>query len=178
MPGRISLSAILFLLLAPFAGPIFSPPDTEAALRREDLNPDQEKLYRKVGTELVCQCGCLSPIGSCPHAQCGFGVPFKQEIFQKIVDGAGHQEILDHFVEKYGLKILAAPPKRGFNLVAGWSFPLLVVGSLGAVVAFLVRRWTAWSADESSRRNVPERPAPDGDKYRTRLQKELEEFER
>ncbi len=40
--------------------------------------------------------------------------------------GATHQEVLDFFVARYGAKVLAAPPKSGFNLVA-WLFPALAV---------------------------------------------------
>jgi cytochrome c-type biogenesis protein CcmH len=40
--------------------------------------------------------------------------------------GATRQEVLDFFVDRYGVEVLAAPPKSGFNLVA-WILPALAV---------------------------------------------------
>ena len=177
MTRRIRTWTIFLLAFWAVYGSILLSTNSEAAIRREDLNPEHEKMYQKLGGELMCQCGCLSPIGSCPHPQCGFGVPFKEDIFQKIVDGNSRQEILDHFIQDYGLKILAAPPKTGFNLVAGWSFPFIVIGSIGTIVVFFIRRWVSTTAEEATKKSVSGGPTPKGDKYRSQLQKELDEFE-
>ncbi len=45
---------------------------------------------------------------------------------EMLAQGAGRQEVLAFFVERYGVEVLAAPPKSGFNLVA-WLFPALAV---------------------------------------------------
>ena len=51
------------------------------------------------------------------------------------------QQIKDELVENYGTAILAAPPRRGFDLLAWW-LPLggVIVGA--ALLAFGVWRWT------------------------------------
>ncbi|MGH2374538.1 MAG: cytochrome c-type biogenesis protein [Gemmatimonadales bacterium] len=62
-------------------------------------------------------------------------------IKEKLQQGEGREEILAYFVSRYGESILAAPPKRGFNLVV-WVGPFAVL-LLGATLAInTLRRWT------------------------------------
>ena len=49
----------------------------------------------------------------------------------RIQAGDSKQEIKDRLVDQYGPKILAAPPKEGFDLLA-WVLPL--VGAAGAAL--------------------------------------------
>ena len=59
-----------------------------------------------------------------------------------LVDGGySAQEIIDAFVGTYGERVLMAPRKSGFNLVA-WLTPGLALVVGGFVVVFmLMRRW-------------------------------------
>lgn len=181
------LSAALFAGIAwiGVAGIFFHLSASPAlALSRQDLNPPQEELYKILSGEFTCQCGCLQPVGICPHAECGFGIPFKKELISLIVEGKTQNEIRDHFIGKYGLYILSAPPKSGFNLIAGWSLPFAAVATVGLVVTFFIRKWVVISASAAvNRKDSPvSRSASPGsasgkEKYRSLLQKELDEFE-
>lgn len=59
----------------------------------------------------------------------------------RIAAGDTKGEIKEKLVEQFGPAVLAAPPRRGFNLLA-WVLPL--VGALGgaAVLAVLAWRWS------------------------------------
>lgn len=65
----------------------------------------------------------------------------KTFISQRIAAGDSKNEIKDRLVADYGPQILAAPPKKGFNLLA-WLLP--IVGVLGGalVLAALAWRWS------------------------------------
>jgi cytochrome c-type biogenesis protein CcmH len=59
----------------------------------------------------------------------------------RIQAGDSKQEIKDRLVDQYGPRILAAPPKEGFDLLA-WVLPL--AGALGGalVLGFAAWRWS------------------------------------
>jgi cytochrome c-type biogenesis protein CcmH len=59
---------------------------------------------------------------------------------RRIAAGATEQQIKAELVAQFGTAILAAPPKRGFDLLA-WALPF--AGLLGAagLIALSVRRW-------------------------------------
>ena len=65
----------------------------------------------------------------------------KTVISRRIAAGDSKDEIKDQLVAEYGPQILAAPPKKGFNLLA-WLLP--IVGVLGGalVLAALAWRWS------------------------------------
>ena len=56
---------------------------------------------------------------------------------EMLTEGASRQEILDFFVARYGLSVLAAPPKSGVNLLV-WVLP--IAGMLAALAGGYVGR--------------------------------------
>ena len=82
----------------------------------------------------------------------------RQFIAARIAAGDTKSEIKERLVARFGPAVLAAPPKRGFNLLA-WLLPLagLSIGALAAGI--LVWRWTrprreeapAWSQNGRAR---------------------------
>jgi cytochrome c-type biogenesis protein CcmH len=74
----------------------------------------------------------------------------RHEIREMLGAGQSEQEILDHYVAKYGDLVLAAPAAHGFNLIPYLvPFLLLLVGSGSLVV--IVRRWATSPTRESRR---------------------------
>jgi len=55
-------------------------------------------------------------------------------------DGATKSQIEDKLVAQFGPSILAAPPKKGFDLLA-WILPFVGVIGGAVVLAVLARRW-------------------------------------
>ena len=62
-------------------------------------------------------------------------------IAARIAAGDSKQEIKDLLVAQYGPKILAAPPKKGFNLLA-WLLPIALLLGGGLVLGVLAWRWS------------------------------------
>jgi cytochrome c-type biogenesis protein CcmH len=70
----------------------------------------------------------------------------------RIQAGDSKQEIKDRLVDQYGPRILAAPPKEGFDLLA-WVLPLA-----GAAVGALVLGFAAWRWSRGREQLPPEAP--------------------
>jgi cytochrome c-type biogenesis protein CcmH len=62
-------------------------------------------------------------------------------ISARIAAGDSKQEIKDLLVAQYGTKILAAPPKKGFNLLA-WLLPMFLLLGGAIVLGLLAWRWS------------------------------------
>lgn len=95
-------------------------------------------------------------------------------IEQKLAQGESQEEIIQAFIARYGEKVLAEPPKRGFNLTA-WLLPFVAILGGGGVIYILLKQWVRrgrrYQADA-----VPK--AEEGDEgYQRRVEEELEEFE-
>ena len=89
--------------------------------------------------EVMCPiCNTTLDQSSSPAAQ-----RIKALISRRIAAGDSKDEIKDLLVAEYGPQILAAPPKKGFNLLA-WLLP--IVGLLGGALALGALAWR-WSRD-------------------------------
>jgi hypothetical protein len=96
----------------------------------------------KLGHRLMCTCGCSQLLGECDHYGCPDRDKELGELTALIGSGKSDKQILDAFVAEYGVVVLAAPPKQGFDLVA-WIAPFAVflAALLGTIL--LVRHWSA-----------------------------------
>jgi cytochrome c-type biogenesis protein CcmH len=59
----------------------------------------------------------------------------------RIAAGDCEGEIKSALVDEFGESVLAAPPKRGFNLLA-WVLPLAGLAAGAVAVGFAARRWS------------------------------------
>ena len=66
---------------------------------------------------------------------------WRELIRQKLANGESKEQILQYFVDISGEAILAAPPKKGFALMA-WLVPWFVVVNGAVLIVVLIRRWT------------------------------------
>jgi len=90
--------------------------------------------------QLMCQCGCAQLLGECDHVGCPDRDKELSELSTEISAGLTDQEILNSFVAKYGMTVLAAPPAKGFDLVA-WIAPFAVFAAALLGTILLIRRW-------------------------------------
>jgi cytochrome c-type biogenesis protein CcmH len=70
-------------------------------------------------------------------------------IVERIDAGDTKSEIKDKLVAQFGERILAAPSKSGFNLLA-WVLPFIGIVAAGIVVFVVLRRWRRSRASASS----------------------------
>ncbi len=132
----------------------------------------------EVESRLACQCGCGLTVQTCDHLQCSFGVPVKEDITSSLAAGETGEEIIARYVAEYGEKVLSAPTRKGFNLVA-WYGPYLAL-ILGAVVVLVaVRRMSsARETGDKTAGNGEPLAASRSSALQDQLHRELEELER
>ena len=154
---RLRLAAVLA---------VFALAAVPAAVASEE-HPTLSELER----EVVCPtCNTTLEMSRSPVADRMRGF-----IRRRIDAGDTKSEIKDALVAEFGEEVLAAPPPRGFNLLA-WLLPL--GGSVLALVAvaILARRWTHRRADTAGGPALNGRASIDPALER-RLDEELARFE-
>jgi cytochrome c-type biogenesis protein CcmH len=65
----------------------------------------------------------------------------KADIARRIAAGQSKQQIKDELVAEFGQKVLAAPPAKGFNLLA-WVLPFVALFGGALVLGLLAWRWS------------------------------------
>ena len=121
--------------------------------------------------EFLCQCGCGLTLATCTHAVCGPRDQMLAALGRLLAQGKTASEIRAAFVAAYGEAVLAAPPRRGFNLVAWWG-PYAVLAAGGAVVLSLLALWVRRTEHLSA---LP--PSPLTPEQREAVRRELERLE-
>lgn len=97
--------------------------------------------------ELICPtCNTTLALSNAPIAD-----RMREFIRERIDAGDTKTEIKDALVAEFGEEVLAAPPKKGFSLLA-WVLPLAGIAAAGAVVGLLAWRWAGTG---KRRRGVP-----------------------
>jgi cytochrome c-type biogenesis protein CcmH len=131
---------------------------------------EQHPTLAELERELVCPtCKTTLQMSNAPVAE-----RMRAFIRQRIAAGDTKSEIKDKLVAQFGESVLAAPPARGFNLLA-WLVP--IAGGLIAVVvvAILARRWSRGRAGAPAGPSADGRPLDPG--LERRVDEELARFE-
>ena len=125
--------AAVFLLLAV---------STSAALFSSRLQAQQNDRAKQIGGKFMCMCGCNQVLTQCNHVGCSTSASMLKELDGWVAHGDSETAITSAFVQEFGTKVYAEPPKSGLSLVA-WSLPTiyLLFGTL--VVIFVIWRWRA-----------------------------------
>ena len=98
---------------------------------------EQNPTPAELESELVCPvCESTLDTSNAPVA-----LRMKAFIRERIAAGDSKEEIKRQLVADFGESVLAAPPKRGFGLLA-WLLPLLALAVAAPVVGVLVWRWS------------------------------------
>jgi len=136
------------------------------------IDEKYKPVFDELSDKFMCLCGCGSTVKTCPHEDCGFAIPLKKELIEKIQKGETREQIINYFVGKHGQQILSAPPKKGFNLTA-WITPFAAIIIVGLLMKKIMDKWTARQKIENRSQKTEEVE----DKYKRLLKKELEDFE-
>lgn len=100
----------------------------------------------------------------------------KAYIQRRIDQGATRSQIKRELVEQWGKRILAAPPRHGFDLLA-WALPLVGLVGGAAVLGFLAWRWTRVREPEPAPQRWSLNGHPLGPDEERRLDEELTRFD-
>jgi cytochrome c-type biogenesis protein CcmH len=133
--------------------------------------------FQEIEESLTCQCGCGLTVHACNHLQCPSAIPLRREIREQLGLGLDKDQVLAHFQQKYGEKILSSPTATGFNLTA-WTMPFVVLAAGGVLVVVTLRRWRRASTRPPARGPVAAVPNPSELAAHERtLDRELERFD-
>jgi len=132
------------------------------------LSPIGEARYIELGSELMCICGdrqLLAGPYACNMPGCPSIGGMRAELRKLIADGKTNDEIRAAFVEKYGIKVLAAPPTEGFSITAWLTPPAAFAVGLFVIASYIRKH------------RVDERQNQPIDGYdQSRIDRELEKY--
>jgi cytochrome c-type biogenesis protein CcmH len=97
-------------------------------------------------------------------------------IRQRIAAGDTKSEIESRLVAQFGQSVLAAPPKRGFNLLA-WVLPLVGIAAGAVALGVLARRWSRTRAEPTPADPSANGRPPLDPELEQRLDEELARFD-
>jgi cytochrome c-type biogenesis protein CcmH len=100
----------------------------------------------------------------------------KAYIQLRIQQGATRSQIKNELVDQWGTRILAAPPRHGFDLLA-WLLPIVSVLGGAAVLGVLAWRWTRERDPEPAPQRWSQNGHPLGPDEERRLDEELARFD-
>jgi cytochrome c-type biogenesis protein CcmH len=100
----------------------------------------------------------------------------KVEIQQRIAAGDTRSQIKNRLVAEWGTRILAAPPRHGFDLLA-WLLPIVGVLGGAAALGLLAFRWTRERDPEPAPQRWSLNGHPLGPEEERRLDEELARFD-
>lgn len=145
------------------------------AAAQEPVTDDE---VNEVARELYCPVCESTPLDVCPTQACA---DWRELIRTKLSEGQSKEEIYEYFARQYGDGVLAAPPRRGFNLLL-WFFPVVAVLVGGFFFSRLLRNLrTAGEQAAGPLVGQPEReatvPQPEAaaEDYINRVERELQE---
>ncbi len=131
-----------------------------------------ETYYNLVVNSFVAPDFCGKSLADCPA---GVSEDMKYQIRQMLSSGKTKEQIEEHFVNIYGLRILSAPPKKGFFLTA-WIMPIVGIVLGGIMVYKVVEGKKPINNSNSNRGKKEEKPKEISDDYQDKLQDEMKKY--
>ena len=104
---------------------------------------------KQIGGKFMCMCGCSQVLTECNHVGCSTSAAMLKELNQSLSRGNSEDAITQMFVQEFGTKVYAEPPKSGFSLVA-WVLPGVYLFVGAGVVIFVIARWRKRPAQQPS----------------------------
>jgi cytochrome c-type biogenesis protein CcmH len=131
----------------------------------QNPTPSDDDVNR-IAHQLYCPVCENTPLDVCPTEACR---QWRDLIRQQLTQGWGEDQIKQYFVQQYGARVLAEPPRTGLNWLVYILPPLAILA--GAVL--LLRAMRSWTRKPSSAEpRQPDESSPK-DEYVRRLEEEL-----
>ena len=133
---------------------------------------EERPTLAELENEVICPtCHTTLALSSSPIAA-------RMRIFisGRIAAGDTKSEIKEKLVAEFGEGVLAAPPAKGFNILA-WAVPIAGAVAAAGVLGVLVRRWSRRRATASPLELALDGRPPLDPELERRLDEELTRFE-
>ena len=101
---------------------------------------DLSDRAKQIGGKFMCMCSCSQVLTQCNHVGCTTSAGMLKELNQNLARGGSEDAITQMFVQEFGTKVYAEPPKSGFSLVA-WALPSIYLFVGAGLVVFVISRW-------------------------------------
>jgi cytochrome c-type biogenesis protein CcmH len=126
--------------LAAFSLVIALSASASALLSSQLQGQQQSDRVKQIGGKFMCMCTCNQVLTQCNHVGCTTSAGMLKHLDEAVARGESETEITSGFVQEFGTKVYAEPPKSGLSLVA-WSLPsiYLLLGTL--LVIFVIWKW-------------------------------------
>ena len=145
------------------------------ALLSSRLQAQQTDRAKQIGGKFMCMCSCNQVLTQCNHVGCTTSTSMLKELDQMVARGDSETAVSSAFVQEFGTKVYAEPPKSGLSLVA-WSLPTiyLLLGTL--LVIFVIWRWRSLAVPPAATVSGPRGISPqDLERARRRVSQETED---
>ncbi|HEY2360646.1 MAG TPA: cytochrome c-type biogenesis protein CcmH [Candidatus Angelobacter sp.] len=131
---------------------------------------NQEARYQKLGSKIMCTCGCAEMLLQCDHVGCPNSDRMTHQLRANVQTMSSDEEVLDWFRNTWGVTSVVEPRTHGFELLA-WILPAAGLG-LGLILVLLViRNWKMRPAPVAA---ADLNLAPDLEALRDRARRETE----
>jgi len=127
-----------------------------------------QSAQESIEETLLCYCGCAGL--SVKDCTCGTAASIRQDIATRLANGDSQEAVLASFVARHGEKILSAPTKEGFNLLA-WIMPFAVLLAAATALVVVIRRWETRGAAIAGSSETPSTIADLSDEQRLTLER-------
>jgi cytochrome c-type biogenesis protein CcmH len=148
---------------------------SSAALLSSRAQAQQTDRAKQIGGKFMCMCSCNQVLTQCNHVGCTTSASMLKELDQMVARGDSETAVSSAFVQEFGTKVYAEPPKSGLSLVA-WSLPsiYLLLGTL--LVIFVIWRWRSRTMPPAATVSGPRGISPqDLERARRRVSQETED---
>jgi cytochrome c-type biogenesis protein CcmH len=164
MKRQITFSILALIVISFSLVTIVSAQEVKTgAISDDEVNAIAKQLYCPVCENI--------PLDVCGTQACA---QWRELIREKLAAGWGEDEIKEYFVLQYGDRVLAEPPRRGFN----WLVYLVPPVAFLAGVYILYRGIQSWRQNSVLDASSDESPEVTADDYITRLEEELRRSDR
>ncbi|MCP4428671.1 MAG: cytochrome c-type biogenesis protein CcmH, partial [Chloroflexi bacterium] len=139
--------------------------EDDNGLKKAVTDDDVNKIARVVYCP-VCE---STPLDVCQTQACA---DWRQIIREMLEEGKSEQEVKGYFLNLYGPKVLAEPPREGFSLLV-WALPLVLI-PLGVVFFTRYMRNLRMAEADAVVEETAVPPQKPGDNYISQIERELE----
>jgi cytochrome c-type biogenesis protein CcmH len=135
----------------------------------------QADRVKQIGGKFMCMCSCNQVLTQCNHVGCPTSASMLKELNQAVARGDSETAISSAFVQEFGTKVYAEPPKSGLSLVA-WTLPSIYLLLGTVLVIFVIWRWRSRAMlTPASPDRAPGISAQDLERARRRVAQETED---